>query len=950
LAVTWLLCGPGGLSPWLAGQTVQLGVPAIAAVVKGPDQINLVWAAVPNPGYGYLVEIQSAGDNRYAAWQELEPIPPAAGYQCDSTVQFRGAACTIGDPAGVHVYAPPTNGVPYWVTEPTYIDPQDGSAAQFIAWGLKPDTSYSFRVRTYSGSASPTYGAYSNTATAAASNYVARYVSPTGNDANDGTVQDDTHAWRTLSHATGAIGCGQVLIVKGGNYPADRIGMSRNCSAGNKAVVLVNPGDTAAITSGLPGADNTVGLTGSYAVVDGIVSAASPAGDYAIVLGGHHNALLNVEAHPPVIPTQKNGVNLVGDHNLVYHSYLHDAFSPDATQNPSGNNGWVLTVQGGGAVWNVIWGNHLTRGGHDVSLCKSGCSYNRWLNNIMDGGWGMAFEAIESSQFNLIEGNFVKDVGQLVAFYKPAFELSDANNTVRRNISVNAKSNGLEISALEGGSSAVNELVYNNVFYSPGSCIFQSQNGSVASYDGDIYANNICYKLSGNATDIYQANKNGKIMYNDILSTDAAGNPLPDKSIFIWNHGAQADFQYPKTLAYAEQNYSPPFSHNNGLDVPPQFVDEAHFDFHLSPGSPLTGAGTSMVDPQWGATVGTTDLGAFGIASVSSTAVPGAPLSIDTTSLAAFLVGTPYSQTMVASGGAAPYQAWVVTAGNMPPGIALSSAGVLSGMPTTPGSFSFTVQVADAAGNTATQPFTVTIASGSPAISATGVVNGASFAGGAVAPGEILAIFGSAIGPGTAAGLQLDRAGYVTNLLAGTQVTFDGVPSPLIFVQAGQVSAIAPYGLSGKNSTVVQISYQGETTNPLTLPVAATAPGIFTNDASGHGQGSILNQDGSRNSADHPAPVGSYVSVYATGEGQTNPAGADGKPGDAVSRLPLQPVTATIGGVSAPVQYAGGVFGLTAGILQVNLQVPPGVTPGGAVPVVLTIGGVSAPGVTMAVR
>jgi uncharacterized protein (TIGR03437 family) len=386
------------------------------------------------------------------------------------------------------------------------------------------------------------------------------------------------------------------------------------------------------------------------------------------------------------------------------------------------------------------------------------------------------------------------------------------------------------------------------------------------------------------------------------------------------------------------------------LDVPPQFVDEAHFDFHLNPGSPLIGAGTIVTDPQWGATGATTDVGAFGIAQISTTGVPPAPLSIITPSLAPFVVGVPYSQALVASGGAQPYKGWVVT-GNLPPGMALSALGVLSGTPTTAGSFSFTTQVMDGLSKTASQAFTVTVTAGPPTILANGVVNGASYAGSAVAPGEILAVFGYSLGPGTLVGLQLDRSGYVTNLLGGTQVTFDGIPAPLIYAQAGQVGAIAPYALDGKSSTVVQVSYQGKTTNTLNIPVAATAPGIFTSDASGKGQAAILNQDGSLNGGSNPAPIGSYISVYATGEGQTSPAGADGRPGDQTPRLPMQTVTATIGGVDAPVQYAGGAFGLTAGVLQVNLQVPAGVTPGSAVPVVLNIGGnASAAGVTMAVR
>ncbi|MBZ5584357.1 MAG: hypothetical protein LAQ30_19520, partial [Acidobacteriia bacterium] len=63
-----------------------------------------------------------------------------------------------------------------------------------------------------------------------------------------------------------------------------------------------------------------------------------------------------------------------------------------------------------------------------------------------------------------------------------------------------------------------------------------------------------------------------------------------------------------------------------------------------------------------------------------------------------------------------------------------------------------------------------------------------------------------------------------------------------------------------------------------------------------------------------------------------------------------QQVTATIGGKTAEVQYAGGAPGLVAGTMQVNLKVPEGVEPGSAVEVVLKVGGISSPaGVTIVV-
>ena len=301
----------------------------------------------------------------------------------------------------------------------------------------------------------------------------------------------------------------------------------------------------------------------------------------------------------------------MGHDNLLYRSYLHDSFSPDAVQNPGGNGGFVLTVQGSNAVNNIIWSNHFTRGGHDVSLCIRGCSYNRWLNNIMDGGWGMGFEAIQQSQHNLVEGNFIFHVGRLVTFYKPSIEISAGANVVRRNISVNSKSNALEISALYGGDTAASVLVYNNVFYRPSTCYFQSHNGGVLAYDGELFANNICYGFPGIATDIYLKNTNSQIVYNDILAVDGNGNPQPNQAIIIWNHDAQDTYQYPQTLVYAEASYNPPFSHNDGLDVAPGFVDESGFDFHLAAGSSLIGAGMQVTDPDWSAESTTTDIGAY---------------------------------------------------------------------------------------------------------------------------------------------------------------------------------------------------------------------------------------------------------------------------------------------------------------------------------------------------
>jgi uncharacterized protein (TIGR03437 family) len=330
---------------------------------------------------------------------------------------------------------------------------------------------------------------------------------------------------------------------------------------------------------------------------------------------------------------------------------------------------------------------------------------------------------------------------------------------------------------------------------------------------------------------------------------------------------------------------------------------------------------------------------AFTINVATLSITTGSPLPVGT-------VGVPYSQALAATGGVTPYKNWTVTVGNPPPGISLTTlggvlTGLLTGTPTTPGTFTFIVQVTDNSNTTASKQFSLTINGGALSISANGIVNAASYAGGSVSPGELVVIFGSGLGPTTLAGLQLDSRGYVPTSLAGTQVLFDGVAAPMIYTLAGQVSVVVPYEVSAKSTTQIQVVYQGKNSNVVSMPVSAVKPGIFTINASGSGPGAIVNQDGTVNSASNPASVGTYVFVYATGEGQTNPAGVDGKPGDSPAPVPVaQPVTATVGGIPVQVvQYAGGVPGLVAGVLQANVQIPQGVPTGSSVPIVVNIGG-----------
>ncbi len=234
-----------------------------------------------------------------------------------------------------------------------------------------------------------------------------------------------------------------------------------------------------------------------------------------------------------------------------------------------------------------------------------------------------------------------------------------------------------------------------------------------------------------------------------------------------------------------------------------------------------------------------------------------------------------------------------------------------------------------------------------PTISSGGIVNAASFVSGPIAPGEIISIFGSRIGPNEGVVGQLDDSGRVATALAGTQVLLDGEPVPLFFVRTDQVNAQATYRLDGLTTTEIQIIFEGEASNVVTAPVAPSAPGFFTMPDDRTQVIAIL-PDGSLNSAANPAQPGDIIVMYATGEGQTVPPGEDGKLAEPPFPEPVLPVEVVIGALPANVLYFGAAPDFT-GLVQINAEIPEGLetaalsaegvaSNGNAVPVSASVG------------
>ena len=193
-----------------------------------------------------------------------------------------------------------------------------------------------------------------------------------------------------------------------------------------------------------------------------------------------------------------------------------------------------------------------------------------------------------------------------------------------------------------------------------------------------------------------------------------------------------------------------------------------------------------------------------------------------------------------------------------------------------------------------------------PQFTGPGVGNVFNYASGAVAPGEIVAIFGAHLGPVSPVGGFLDLGGNLASILAGVQVTFEGVVAPIFFASPGQINVEVPYEVAGKSAVTVAVSSGVSQSAPVVIPVQSATPGLFT---------SALNPDGTVNTQANPAPAGQYVVLYATGLGVL-PGIATGQL--AAAAAPASAVSVVVDGVTSQPNYAGAAPGFT-GLDQVNL-------------------------------
>ena len=190
-------------------------------------------------------------------------------------------------------------------------------------------------------------------------------------------------------------------------------------------------------------------------------------------------------------------------------------------------------------------------------------------------------------------------------------------------------------------------------------------------------------------------------------------------------------------------------------------------------------------------------------------------------------------------------------------------------------------------------------------------VSAASGQGGSLVPGELLTIHGVNLPP-----------------LTDAHVSFDGVPAPVLDSGANGITAVVPFGINSATASFVLQDVGG-----FTLGVSPSVPALFTGDATGNGQLTANNADGSPNGVDSPAAPGDVVTVLMTGAGLMDPPIDDGAlgPVNPPFPVPVIPVFVAVNGVAANVVSVVQAPGKIAGIVQVSFQVPPETASGDAV-------------------
>ncbi len=224
-----------------------------------------------------------------------------------------------------------------------------------------------------------------------------------------------------------------------------------------------------------------------------------------------------------------------------------------------------------------------------------------------------------------------------------------------------------------------------------------------------------------------------------------------------------------------------------------------------------------------------------------------------------------------------------------------------------------------------------------------------------VAAGSIAAVFQ----PNLAGTAIAASSVPLPNSLAGVSLAFGGsLASPMFAAAPNQANIQIPWELQGLNSAMLTVTGADGSQNSFAVPLTTFAPAIFSLNQQGTGQGAVTIANSTiwaaapgsiDGAASRAATAGDFITIACLGLGPVNNQPATGAVTPDGTSTTINAVSVLLHGVSVPATFAGLAPG-QVGVYQVNVQIPENAPRGNAVPLAISVGGVTSNTVTIAIQ
>jgi hypothetical protein len=454
------------------------------------------------------------------------------------------------------------------------------------------------------------------------------YVSTTGNDSNNGSIDAP---WKTLLFASRHVSAGDTVYVRGGTYPDDSIWSYATGTETSPITMKAYQNEVPVITgSGMYSQIIHFQADTKYWLLEGITTD-NTSGTTPVYIADTNNITLRNCSFKNNAGNASTIMQLNTSSYITIEGCTFDTTGGDLIGGDGEGDGIYIN----GSNHSLILNNYFTRCGHYAMDLKDNndagvtTSFNNIIrNNLIEQHWSGGIGLIFKAHNNVVENNRIYYVGEGCTYPKTGIQLAADKNIIRNNIigwasnggpaTVGNISNPISILSyrLNGcDQNASDNRVYNNVTYKNGGKSLMVSEKHATVITGNKVLNNIFYhdKVGGTKEDwwpagnwsmlvetyhstTYQDWQTGfprKNYFNNNLwmYADAQGDH-PGIKLFYFDGGQDGGKAWDKTLSEIQASYPTYFFGNKEQN--PGFVNADNGDFRLASNSPAIDAGAHL--------------------------------------------------------------------------------------------------------------------------------------------------------------------------------------------------------------------------------------------------------------------------------------------------------------------------------------------------------------------